>query len=509
MIKKVTTHTGLTLFPVLFLLMAGSSNVAAQDIRSALTKRAAVTIPLSRESSGSATPMAIDTTSLGNRILSAMNTLYAKTLSFNMHGVSASIYVPGFGQWNGTVGINYGSEPMDTSLLCEAGSITKTFVAALIMRLQDQGKLSINDSIYKWLPRRYPNVDSAITIEMLLNHSSGIYDYTNDDTDQTVLYDQYELEPGKVWTADTILLNYVKAPNFKPGTNYQYSNTNYILLGVIAQQVGGASLRDLIHNNFIDPLQLSHTFVGGADSIPYPFAHNWSAADSKYPSTDLSFIDKTAQLTGSPGDGNICSTPSDLIKWVRTLYTGSVVSADALKQMKTVHRLDDSSYYGLGTERVPYYSETFYGHSGSMVGFQSSAYVNPKDSVTIALYVNWDPDPLISDVYLNDYTVAILNEIYKSASTVSPPVGDALTSATAYPNPASGMVTISFALDNAAPASLKIYDQLGAEVRSVPQRLFEVGRNELSIDISTLRSGAYFYLVQTDKEIQTGKLFVK
>jgi CubicO group peptidase (beta-lactamase class C family) len=444
-------------------------------------------------------------TSLGTRILSAMNVLYDSTLFFNQHGVSASIIVPGLGQWSGTVGHDYGSVTMDTNLLCEVGSITKTFVTALIMKLQDAGKLSIKDSIYKWLLRQYPNVDSGITIEMLLNHSSGVYDYVNDDSDQTVLYDQYETEPSKIWAADTILLNYVKAPNFKPGASFRYSNTNFLLLGLIAERAGGSSLRDLIHSNFIDPLKLTKTFYGGMDSITMDFSHNWSAADSKYPSTDLIFIDKTAQLTGSPGDGNICSTPSDLVRWVRALYLGNVVSSGAIKQMEAMHHWSDGSYYGLGTQLAPYYTHIFYGHSGSMVGFKSAAFANPKDSVCVAVYVNWDEDPTVTDVYLNDYLIAILNEIYKSPSSKVMNTSEAPTPViTVSPNPASDKVKFVISEETSA-SKLALYNDLGMQihVESIAQ-----SKNEFTIDVSKIHTGVYFYRIQNLAHVWSGKLFI-
>jgi D-alanyl-D-alanine carboxypeptidase len=450
----------------------------------------------------------IDTT-LGTRILSAMNATYAKTLPFNKHGISASIIAPGLNQWSGVIGLNDDIHGMDTNLLCEAASITKTFVTALIMRMQDSGKLSIKDSIYKWLPKHYPNVDSAITIEMLLNHSSGIYDYVNDDTNVTVLTDQYETDPSKVWTADEILMNYVHAPNFKPGTNYKYSNTNFVLLGVIAQQVGKTSLRNLLHQNFIDPLKLTHTFVGGLDTIPVLFAHNWSPADNQNPSVDYYEIDKTAQLTGSPGDGNICSTPSDLVRWVHALYLGNVVSPAALKQMLAVHHWKDGSYYGLGTQEAPYYTHTFYGHSGSFIGFKSAMFANPKDSVCVSLYVNWDPNPALQDVYLNDYLIAILNEIYKTAASITEQNQLPNYSVSVYPNPASDITKFVFVLDKESNAVLRLYNEIGMQILSSADQLYQSGANAISIDVSKWNTGIYFYTLQTPSHITNGKLFVK
>jgi D-alanyl-D-alanine carboxypeptidase len=503
--KQVFLYKTIALFFAIIAFLCFASVTKAQRARTYQSDRSNVELRFPAGESKTLEINAIDT-SLGTRILSAINALYAKTLSFNQHGVSASIIVPALNQWSGTVGYSYGSVTMDTNMLCEVGSITKTFVSALIMKLVDAGKLSIKDSIYKWLPRQYPNVDSEITIEMLLNHSSGIFDYVNDDTDQTVLYDQYETEPGKVWTADTILLNYVKAPNFKPGTNYQYSNTNFVLLGLIAERVGGSSLRNLIHSNLIDQLKLTKTFFGGEDSITMDFSHNWSAADSKFPSTDLIFIDKTAQLTGSPGDGNICSTPSDLVRWIRALYLGNIVSAGSLTKIETMNHWKNGSYYGLGTQLAPYYSHIFYGHSGSMVGFKSAAFANPKDSVCVAVYVNWDEDPTVTDVYLNDYLITILNEIYKTSSSIVIHIPDEDSPAVAvYPNPASDVVKFAITDREQSTLSIALYNGLGMQI---PVESIVQSNNEYSIDVSKIHAGVYFYRILSSTNVWTGKLFI-
>src|SRR5205085_7981018 len=171
-------------------------------------------------------------------------------------------------------------------------------VSALILQLEDSGKLAIGDPIYKYLPKQYPNVDPNITIKQLLEHSSGIFDYLNDDSLFTILNDAYGSHPGKRWSPEEILMNYVGTPHFKAGASYRYSNTNYLLLGLIAEKVTGNSAAHEIHRRFLDPLGLTHTFCCWEDSIPAGFCHNWNAApDSLTPSLDYYSIDKSAQLT--------------------------------------------------------------------------------------------------------------------------------------------------------------------------------------------------------------------
>jgi len=442
-------------------------------------------------------------TTLIPRILNAMNALYAKDRPFAKHGVGVAISIPGRPQWSGTIGMNDDTSPMDTSLAFEIASNTKTFVTALIMKLQDEGKISIKDTIGKWLPRKYPNVDGQITVEQLLNHSSGIFDYINDDP---TLFEDFFVHPSTRWTPDKILDTYVGAPNFKAGTSYRYSNTNFLLLGIIAERAGGEKLGTQLHTNFIDPLKLTHTFFGGVDSVTIPIAHNWTPYDTSSPEIDYVDLDKTALLSGSWSVGNIISTPGDLVQWVNQLYTGRVVSKSALKQMMTVHKWPDNSYYGLGTQLAPYYTKSFYGHSGSLVGFKSAMFTNPADSVSVVAYMN--SDAVYKDVTTNDYLVAILNEIYRVVKTEVSQAVTSEVSVSVYPNPASEYASFYFRTDKEGDVKLSLFDELGRQVKNLVNEPLAPGNHSASCTLKDLHTGTYLYRLQNGTEIATGKLVV-
>ena len=445
-------------------------------------------------------------TTLPTRIIAAMNATYGRQRLYARHGIACSVHIPGHPDWSGVIGLNDDTNPMDTGLVFEVASNTKTFVTALIMKLQDGGKLSIKDSIGKWLTKEYPNVDGAITIEQLLNHSSGIFDYLNDDPKFTV-FEEFFTDPTKRWTPDSILFNHVGAPNFKAGTSYQYSNTNFLLAGLIAESAGGAALGAQIHKNFIEPLKLTRTFFGGEDSIPLSFAHNWTYADTSNPEYDYYVVDKTGQLSGAWAAGNIVSTTGDLVRWCNLLYTGHVVSKSALAEMMAVHYWPNGAYYGLGTARAPYGNRSLFGHGGSLLGFKSFMWTNPADSISIALYMNSDAAP--GDATANDYVLDVLGEIYRVVKSVPEDKTITPVSVNIFPNPSSGHVNFFFRTDKESAVKLRLYDELGETVRTLLDEPVAPGIHSASCDVSKLHSGTYFYSLQSSSGVTAGKLFVR
>ena len=452
--------------------------------------------------------VALFDTTIGTRILASMNATYLKSRPITRHGILVSILIPGHPQWSGAIGTNDDVNPMDTGLAFEVASNTKTFVTALIMKLQDMGKLSIKDSIGKWLPNKYPNIDTTITIEQLLNHSSGIYDYLNDDPKLTVFRDFYN-DPSRRWTSAEILDTFVGHANFKAGTSYQYSNTNFILAGLIAERAGGEKLGAQIHKYFIDPFKLTRTFFGGEDSVTIPYAHNWSVAGVSSEGTDFFVLDKTGVLSGAWGAGNIVSTTGDLMRWANLLYTGKVVSANSLKQMEAVHKWPNGAYYGLGTQLAPFYTRNFYGHGGSLLGFKSSMFTNPMDSVSVVAYMNSDANSSFADPTVNDYLIDILTEIYRTPSSV---LAKNLTSGVTVavsPNPVTDRLSFSYSLSKSSVVKLHIYNELGIEMRELVNESLPSGSHFVTCDVSTFAKGMYFYSLESPSGIVAGKISVK
>jgi len=432
-----------------------------------------------------------------------MNALYAATKPQRKHGVSASVIVPGLPQWSGSVGESYDGVPMHDSLLFEIASNTKTFTTALILQLVDAGMLSLSDPIKKYVGP-YPNIDSNVTIEQLLNHSSGTYDYLNDDLSLAVLNETYIFNPTKKMSPDTILFKYVGPKIFNAGTSYKYCNTGFLLLGVIAEKITGKTYGELVHARFIAPLGLQHTFIGWEDTIKGTFAHNWLGSDTSETGYDLADIDKTGQLSMAHAAGGMVSRPSELVKWVKWLYEADPVSPPLRAKMIDFHTWADGSRYGLGTAVVPfnmYGKRDLYGHTGGLPGFGSYMFNIPGDSISFVMYMNSDQGD--GDILLNDYAIALLSEVYKPATTVSK--RDAFTSSVVVvPNPVSTTATILYELPEESSVTISLVNTLGEEVMSIPTSHHTIGKQYETLDLTKLPVGAYYYRIKAGSNMTSG-----
>jgi D-alanyl-D-alanine carboxypeptidase len=499
-----------TLLPLFFSAFFATSLFAQLErtesivsVRSSLLAREHTNLKLDLSQEGKNRALAIDAT-LPSRLQHALDSLMAKTTTFGKHGVSAAVIVPGLPLWSGTAGESYEGMPMTTDLRFEMASNTKTFTTAFIMQLAEEGKLSISDSLWKWLPH-YNNIDSNITIKQLLEHSSGIYDYLNDDPNGVIITDAYVLHPDKVWTPEEIVSGYIGAPNFKAGTSYRYSNTNFLLAGMIAAKAAGAEYGSELHRRFLTPLGLANTFVGWRDSITGEFAHNWIDTVNNKPMVDLGDIEKTAQLSMANTAGGNISIPRELVQWVKNLYQGTLLSAASIKQMTILHTWPDNSRYGLGTAWAPYGSKSFYGHSGALPGFYSMMFDNPKDSVAFVVYIN--SSPFQNDVQLNDYAIAILNEIYKPAAGAASDPALSLA-ANVFPNPASSRAEIHYTLVKAGHVELSLFNSIGEKVLPLVSETQDAGTHTAMFNAAHLVAGAYTYRLMTESGMLTGQVMV-
>lgn len=259
------------------------------------------------------------------------------------------------------------------------GSITKSFTVTRILQLADEGRLSLDDPISKYVPGLR---NGNATLRQLADMTSGIFNYTED---KPFILD-FAFHPTKPWTeAQLVAVANQHAPYFKPGAAWHYSNTNTVLLGMVVEHVTGGSLRAQITRHLLRPIHLDETFYPTGVDLPSPFSHGYATLDDEQGPIDVS----RSSPSGSAGSGAMISTMSDLFRWGRALARGSLVSRRA--QLARLQMVDSSSgvgpyydRYGLGLGRI----NGWIGHTADLLGYQSLVMHNLVTNQTVVIFVN-------------------------------------------------------------------------------------------------------------------------
>jgi D-alanyl-D-alanine carboxypeptidase len=246
-----------------------------------------------------------DTRSLDERVRGALND---RLEHYDVHGASVAIALPNDTVHCVSAGFSFDSVAMQPQMLFAVGSITKNMVATLILQLAEEGVLSLEDPLYRWLPP-IPQVDSTIVIRQLLDHTSGIYMFWENQR----LWDDLITYRDSVFTPECVL-TYLKEPDFAPGKGFRYSNTNYLLLAMIATRATHSTLSAELRRRFWRPLGLTHTYLSLEDSIPRnQLAHVWGDNFLNDGSVrDLTYLPRASHESITYGSGGVFATAEDL-----------------------------------------------------------------------------------------------------------------------------------------------------------------------------------------------------
>jgi D-alanyl-D-alanine carboxypeptidase len=293
-------------------------------------------------------------------------------------GLSAAVFVPGHGQWIGTFGNSQPGQPIAPNMRFCIASNSKLVTAVLCLRLQDEGLLSLEDSVGKWLPP-FANVDPTITIHQLLSHQSGLFDFYNDATSATL--GVYNSNPDSLWTPEAVLST-IGAPWFAPGEGYIYSNTNTLVAAMCCAAAADTSIGFLLRDRIFEPLGLSQTTypADGSPVFDQPWARllnnsNALLLDPLHANGFNSFI-QTA--------GGVWSTAADLMTWYRAVFAGDFLSASAQAQLRAV---EPWSNYSLGLRAQNRFGATLRYHGGAW-GYRSFCGFDEKTGITVTLLSN-------------------------------------------------------------------------------------------------------------------------
>jgi D-alanyl-D-alanine carboxypeptidase len=335
------------------------------------------------------------------------------------------------GDWTGAAGVReLSGGTVPTNGRFRAGSITKTFVSTVVLQLVREGKVALDEPIDAYLPEY--GFDRRITVRMLLRHESGLFNYTGEPNPDGSIEPGIPLQ-GKEFVAnrfrdytpdELIAVSLAKPARFAPGTNWRYSNTNYIVLGQLIEQVTGTPYAVQLGKRILGPLGLHNTWLpGNRTGIPGPHAHGYFTYwdGDRFTVVDVTRLNPT--WGGSAGE--IISTTRDLDRFVTALLGGRLLPADLLAEMTTSSQYGE---YGLGLEILdagPTCGGVYFGHTGGIHGYQSFMFSSPDRGTRLEFSVTTGTADL-EDPEAVERISAALNDVLIAAVCDSPPANRAM-----------------------------------------------------------------------------------
>jgi D-alanyl-D-alanine carboxypeptidase len=273
--------------------------------------------------------------------------------AFNLDALAIGVSIHGERGWTGASGLaRDGLTPLDGNSPFAIASITKTFTAAMVLRLVEEGRLSLSAEVSSLLPD--VAVPPGVRVAHLLRHTSGIADLL------VPLRDRLNAATDRLWQPDEVAAN-VGQPWFSAGAAYAYSNTNYVLLGMIVERVTGESFASQLRERILSPLDLGSTGMLLGKGAPFLMTPSWASAFGT--------------------SGSMYASAHDLLRWGDALYGGRILGPAGLGRMLDFKRHG----YGMGAERIKVGGVRGYGHSGLLRGYTSLLVHLPEPDVTLVL----------------------------------------------------------------------------------------------------------------------------
>jgi D-alanyl-D-alanine carboxypeptidase len=330
-------------------------------------------------------------------------------------GVTMSVFQPQTGMWVGASGKadlhnNIDMQPCNIS---RVGSTVKMFTATTVLKLAEEGKIHLDDKISSYLQGdiidKIENADKA-TIRQLLQHSSGIYNYIQNLKFQTASLNDFIRE----WKPNDLLkYAYNQKAYFQPDEDVRYSNTGYIMLGMLIEKVEGKPFYKVFEEKLFIPLGLTMTKFAGEDHIPYGTVRGYIDMYSNLQVIESTYFSGWDYYTA---DGGLISNPYDMNVFFRALMNGQIINSNSLNEMltwKTPKEPDPEFFpisYGLGIFKIETEKGIAYMHSGDAVGYYANMLYFPSDKTIIVYAVNSNYGKIDQFVSTKEAMEKIINE---------------------------------------------------------------------------------------------------
>ncbi len=318
-------------------------------------------------------------TKTDQRLLASFDSILNKEFKSNEPGATAIVVQKGQVIYKKAVGMADMelNVPLQTDMIFRIGSISKQFTAVAILQLAEQGKLSVQDDIKKFIPE-LPYMET-ITIEQLLNHTSGIVSYTSkQDFSNKMRTDMKPMEIIQLTTKDTL--------EFKPGSKWNYNNTGYIILGYIIEKLSGKTYEEYVHQHLFTPAGMNSSFYGSESKIIRNRAKGYEKEKNVLQNSD--YISMTLPYAA----GSLLSTVEDLWKWNKALYSYKLIKKESVDKATTPYLLPTgkSTRYGYGLSINLVQGSKAIEHGGGIPGFLTDAIYLPNEDVFVAVFSNCD-----------------------------------------------------------------------------------------------------------------------
>jgi D-alanyl-D-alanine carboxypeptidase len=305
---------------------------------------------------GELAPLAWDRVLEVARARRLQSALDAARAAGEIQGVSAAVARDGELVWSGTSGTDGAGRPLTVGTQMVIGSVTKTFMAAAVIQLAEEGRVDLERPVTQYLPELA--VGDDVTVRQLLDHTSGLADLFNDATRTAI-----EEHPERPWDTAEVL-EAVHGPLDEPGKGWAYANTNYLILGLLVERAAGSPLGDELGRRFFTPLDLDQTRLISATEPDQALAPAWASIFW--------------------ASGAMVSTTAELARWGDALYGGRILAPDSLELMLAFNGDD----HGLGVQRLELAGVTGYGHTGLLHRYTTLLLHLPDERLTIALIAN-------------------------------------------------------------------------------------------------------------------------
>lgn len=271
--------------------------------------------------------------------------------------------------------------PLGTNATFRAGSVTKSFVAAGVLRQVERRRLRLGDAVERWLPGLLPD-GRRITVRMLLSHTSGLAEFATDPS----VVGELDTDPGRTYTLQQLAARAARLPRVAaPGAKWSYANTNYVLLGLILERVARRSWTKELRAAITRPLRLTDTTFASTAEVAEPFVHGYVSGPSN------ALIEATIINPSFVGSaGTLTSTLDDLAAFYRALLEGRVVRRTTVRQMQRTSALTTrgATRYGLGLLQLKTSCGVLWGHDGELLGTQTFAFSSPNGSRQVVAVFN-------------------------------------------------------------------------------------------------------------------------